>query len=141
MPTLSPPAFPLDGNETIGLNIAGRGGTVTLAQIRQAVRGQPIGAGAPNPPVGLPAIATIAGTEQFQIMNGDTGGWGIATLDQLVAWATTGTASAFALPANGSGLSLRPVAAIGASDAMFVRQGAGVRGTTLAAVRDFLTAA
>jgi hypothetical protein len=140
MVTFSPPAFPLDGTEGIPLNVSGRGGTVTLAQLRQIVRGQPIGAGAPNPPAGQPAVTAISGTEQLRVMSGATGGCGIATVDQLIAWITTGTASAFALPANGAGWGLRPVTALDGGDGLFVRQDAGVRAATLATIRDFLTA-
>ena len=141
MPTLSPLAFPLDGTETVELNVAGRGGTITLAQLRQAVRGQPIGAGAPNPPVGQPAIASVAGTEQVAVFNGATGGYAIVTLGQLIAWATTGTLPAFALHASGGGLGMAPAAALADVDAVSIRQAGGIHGLTLAIFRAWLTAA
>ncbi|MGW8134170.1 hypothetical protein ACWGNZ_00830 [Sphingomonas zeae] len=140
MPTITPPAFALDGTETIALNVAGRGGTVTLSQLQQAVRGQPIGGGAPNPPVGMPAIAAITGTEQCIVMNGATGGCRIATLDQLVSWSKTGNLPPFALATSGAGFGMPPVDSLNDGDALAVQQGAGLRGLTFDRLRAWLTA-
>lgn len=140
MPTITPPAFALDGTETIALNVAGRGGTVTLAQLQQVVRGQAVGSGAPNPPVGMPAITAITGTEQCIIMNGATGGCRVATLEQLVMWSKTAFVLAFALPANGAGFGMPPVDNLADGDCIAVQQGAGLRGLTLDRLRAWLTA-
>lgn len=141
MRTLTPAAGPLDGSETIALNVGGRGGTLTTARLRAWVRGGAVpGAALPadaaNPPVGQPAIVTLDGTEQMQTEQEN--GTLVATTAQLAAYLAGAPLPSFALAANGAGLSGVRATTIGDTEAIWVTQARGTKATSLAALRAFV---
>lgn len=142
MRTLTPAAGPLDGSEAIALNVAGRGGTLTTAQLRAWVRGgaapgSALPAGAANPPVGQSGVVTLDGTEQLQVEQEN--GTRVATTAQLAAYLAGAPLPSFALAANGAGLNGNRAAAIGDTDAIWVTQARGLKALTLASLRAFVT--
>ena len=143
MRTLTPAAGPLDGSETIALNVAGRGGTLTTAQLRAWVRGGAVtGAALPaaavNPPVGQPAVVTLDATEQLQVEQEN--GTRIATMAQLAAYLAGGPLPSFVPAANGAGLSGVRATTLGDTDAIWVTQARGLKASSLVSLRAFTTA-
>lgn len=138
MPSITPTAAAPTGAEELALNVVGKGGTVTLAQLKAWVASTAIGSGAANPPVGLPAVAALAGTEQLQLFQ--NGAAFIATLDQVKAFSLGTQIPALALPAGGAGMAGNAAGALASADQVLLRQAGGLKAMTLAQIATWLTA-